>query len=105
MKILTKKILRSQSRNYKKQQESDRENDEREIEDVDAKLSSLSHNEDLFGYITTDGSSVRQQRQVSSRDCTIWNKKILVLQDPIKEEILSVQNQALIERFILACKW
>jgi len=53
------------------EQESDIENDEQEIEDHDTELSSLQ-NEDFLG---TDGPSVPQQSQVSSRDGTIWNKE------------------------------
>ena len=49
--------------------ESDRENDEQELEDLDAELSSLSPNEDL------QRRSVPQQSQVFSRDGTIWNKE------------------------------
>ena len=51
------------------EQESDRENDEQELEDLDTKLSSLSPNQDL------QRPSVPQQSQVFSRDGTIWNKK------------------------------
>ena len=51
------------------EQESDRENDEQELEDLDTELSSLSPNEDL------QRPSVRQQNQVFSRYGTIWNKE------------------------------
>ena len=51
------------------EQESDRENDEQELEDLDTELSSFLPNEDL------QRPSVQQQSQVFSRDGTIWNKE------------------------------
>ena len=51
------------------EQESDRENDKQELEDLDTELSSLPPNEDL------QRPSVPQQSQVFSREGTIWNKE------------------------------
>ena len=51
------------------EQESDRESDNQELEDLDTELSSLPPNEDL------QKPSVQQQSQVFSRDGTIWNKE------------------------------
>ena len=78
------------------EQESDRENDEQELEDLDTGLSSLPPNKDL------QRPGVSQQCQVFSRDGTIWNKE-----PPCttgcqgKRNILSTKPGT--KRFILAC--
>ena len=51
------------------EQESDRENDEQELEDLDTELFSLLPNKDL------QRPSVPQQSQVFSRYGTIWSKE------------------------------
>ena len=77
------------------EQESDRKNDEQELEDLDTELSSLPPNEDL------QRPSVQQQSQVFSGGGTIWNKEPLCATGRQgKRNILSTKPGT--KRFILA---
>ena len=77
------------------EQESDKENDEQELEDLDIELSSLPPNEDL------QRPSVQQQSQVFSRDGTVWNKEPpCITGHQGKRNILSTKSGT--KRFILA---
>ena len=76
-------------------QESDRENDEQELEDLDTELSSLLPNEDL------QGPSVPQQSQLFSRDCAIWNKEPPCTTGRQGKRNISERNQALSDLYLL----
>ena len=71
------------------EQKSDSENDEQELEDLDTELSSLPPNKDL------QRPSVPQQRQVVSRDDTIWNKEPPCTTGRQGKKIFTLRNQGL----------